>query len=472
MKGFKKQVSQVCVLAAIMPAMVNAANWTLDKGVSVSEVLTDNENLEEDNTDAALITSVTPYLTLKGEGARLKANLNTQLEFTTSDEGHFNPRLGASANAELVEQTVFLDTSANVTQNTVDAFRSSGIDSLNDTNNSNTTYNFQISPHTRSHFANVADLRTRYTFNHQSNSSDDVNSSKSHGLNANLSSGTDFHRFDWNVAASYKDTSSSSDDSSSDLGSLDVTLGYQISPKLRVSVTAGEEWNDYSSSRSSNDGDLWQGSLHWTPTPRTSLDLGYGERYFGSWPTLAFSHRSRHSIFSASYSKELTDSATQLSEVRTYQTVNADGNPVNPITGAPLPVVSELINIQEGLFIDEKLTVAWSLIGVRSSLTFSGSRSRQIYETTRPDEITTNYSVSFSRSLSPVLDFSTSYYLRGQTSNNGLDTDTQSLSFSLMRQVVDGGTLAFSYMYSLRDSDLPSDDYTENRLQFAYTFQF
>jgi len=135
-------------------------------------------------------------------------------------------------------------------------------------------------------------------------------------------------------------------------------------------------------------------------------------------------------------------------------------------------VVSELINIQEGLFIDEKLTVAWSLIGVRSSLTFSGSRSRQIYETTRPDEITTNYSVSFSRSLSPVLDFSTSYYLRGQTSNNGLDTDTQSLSFSLMRQVVDGGTLAFSYMYSLRDSDLPSDDYTENRLQFAYTFQF
>lgn len=59
-EGIQKQVSQVCVLAAIMPAMVNAANWTLDKGVSVSEVLTDNENLEEDNTDAALITSVTP----------------------------------------------------------------------------------------------------------------------------------------------------------------------------------------------------------------------------------------------------------------------------------------------------------------------------------------------------------------------------------------------------------------------------
>jgi uncharacterized protein (PEP-CTERM system associated) len=473
MKGFKKQVSQVCVfMMATSVIVVDAADWTLEKGVSLSEVFTDNEDLDERNQNSAFISSVTPFLLLKGEGARLKANVNTQLEFTTSKDGHINPRLGASADAELLEQQVFLETSANITQNTVDAFRSSGIDSLNNTNNSTTTYNFQLSPYTVNHFENFADLRTRYTFNHQTNSSDDVSGSHSQRVNANLQSGSDFQRFDWRLAADYKDTNSSGDASSSDLGSLDATLGYKITPLLRLSFTAGEEWNDYTSSRNSNDGSLWQGGLHWTPSTRTSLDVGYGERYFGSWPTFSFTHRSRHSILSASYSKELTDSATQLSELRTYQTVNSQGVPINPITGAPLPVVSELVNIQEGLFIDEKLGLSWSLIGVRSSLTFSGSRSRQLYETSRPDEITTNYSMNFNRRLSPLLDFSTGYYLRSQSSDNGIDADTQTVSFTLMRQVADGGTLAFSYLYSLRDSDLLFDDYTENRLQFAYTFQF
>lgn len=454
----------------VVAQTATAAEWTVNKRVTVSEVFTDNVELERNNKQSEWITTLTPHVSVSGKGAGAELNLNASLEANTLDGAaeSVNPRVGASGKAELIEDWVYLDGAVNILQNTVDAFSNTGSDLLNRTGNTTNTYNYEISPYLSHSFGSTADVIAQYTFNHQSNSSDQVSDSDRHEISLGISSGDDFQTLIWGADVNYKDTDASNNFSSSEQTSADLTLGYQLSRQWLVRGSVGQEWNSYSSNRSENDGSRWSLSTTWTPSPRTTLVVGFGNRFFGSVPSLDFTHRSKRSIFTASYSKTLTDTATLLGEQNAFQTTDAFGNPIDPITGDPLPNGTNF-NLTDGLFVSERLRLGYTLVGRRSSLNLSASWSQQDYEDSRPNEIVEQYSVNFTRSLSPQLELDAGVTWSQQDRSGASESETLTYNLGLSRDVGSDGQLRFVYRMTDKDSDTLINDYQENRLQLSFT---
>lgn len=465
----KKLVICVLVSGHFATTSVYSADWQVKKSLTVSEVYTDNADLSHDNKKSEFIATVTPNISLQGNGARANVSVNASLEANSAEgEGDaINPRLGANADAELLEDFFFIDASVNITQNTVDAFRPSGTDTLSNTSNTTNTYNYNISPYFTQRFKGFAEVVGRYSYNNQLNSNNNASDSDSQSFELNINSGDDFQRLTWGGTVNYKD--SGSDNTSSELLSTDVNLGYRVNRVWNLRGSAGFESNDFESTRSENDGSRWSMSAIWTPNNRTSLNIGYGDRFFGSVPTLDFSHRSRRSLLTASYSRELTDSASLLSQQNAFQTTDAFGNPIDPITGDPLPLTNSTTNITEGLFVNERFQLSYTLTGKRSSVMVGGSHSVQIYEDGRADETLEKYNISLNRRLSRVLEADVGYSLSQQSRTGNADAVTSEYNVGLTSQIGVDSNLSFTYRLIDRESQDLSNDYQENRLQLSFT---
>lgn len=463
-QGKFKKIFLFCVLLSgySTASYVHSADWKGDTSLTVSEIYTDNKELTHSNTTSEFITTIAPSISLNGDGAKADVVLNASLEANSSSDGDaFNPRLGAKADAEIFEDLFFIDASANITQNTIDAFSPSGVDSLSNSNNTTNTYNYQISPYLSHRFKGLAEVVGRYTYNYQLNSDSDVGDTNTQKFVLNLKNGTDFTRLTWGAAFNYSD--SGSDETDSELLATDVSLGYRFNQDWRVTSSIGIESNDFESSREENDGTRWSMAAIWTPTSKTSLNIGYGDRFFGSVPTFDFSHRSRRSLITASYSRELTDSAELLSQQRAFQTEDFFGNPIDPV-----PLSNSTINITKGVFVNEALSLSYTLTGKRSSLTLAGSHSVQKYEDGRPDETLEKYNVSMTRKLSRKLETVAGYSLSQQQRIGTADAVTAEYSLGVTRKLSADSDLKLTYRLVDRESDDLSNDYKENRLQLSF----
>lgn len=468
-RKFKKALVYCVVMGGgIGASNTYSAEWTVAKSISLNEVYTDNTDLSHENTKSELITTVSPNLSLQGRGAKANLNLNAALEVNSAGGADsINPRLGANASVELIDDFFYIDASADIIQNTVDAFLPSGSDRLSNTSNTTNTYNYKTSPYFAHRFKGFAELVGRYTYNYQFNGGSNASLITSQNFSLDISSGTDFSRITWGAAFNYRD--SGSDESSSELLSTDVSLGYRFNRSWRLTSSLGVESNDFEATRENNDGSRWNMSAIWTPSSRTSLNIGYGDRFFGSVPTLDFSHRSRKSLIKASYSRELTDSASLLSRQDAFQATDVFGNPVDPIIGDPLPLTNSTINITDGLFVNEAFELSYTLTGKRSSVAVGASHSVQKYESGRVSETLEKYNVSLQRSLSSLLEANVGYSVSQQRREGTEDAVTSDYSLGVTRKVSKDSNLRFTYRFIDRESQDLSNDYQENRLQLSFT---
>src|SRR2546423_15691081 len=72
---------RVLLLAGVIgPASASAETWRIAPSLTVAETLTDNVNLAPDGLKRSdLITQIVPGIRIDGTGARLKLNLNYQM---------------------------------------------------------------------------------------------------------------------------------------------------------------------------------------------------------------------------------------------------------------------------------------------------------------------------------------------------------------------------------------------------------
>ena len=268
-----------------------AKSWRLSGGAAGSLIFSDNVNQDSSDEDNELVLVITPYLTLRGEraGSRADTELTVALEYSTKDSFSLNPRMQANTGFELVRDRVFFDARATATQNFIDPLSSPSFDTLSgDDDNVTNTYSYSLSPSVKNRFGRFADSTARYTFTDVINSDDQVSDSNSHAVTFDLTSGPDFPRIFWGLTADYRKTNFQSGNDNR-LSSADVRLGYRFSRKWSISSSIGREWNDFVSNDSDIDGTRWDFRVGYTPNPRTSIDIGYGERFFRYNP-LAFNH--------------------------------------------------------------------------------------------------------------------------------------------------------------------------------------
>ena len=465
----------VAVSLVGLPCTALATSWRVSSGVGVSERYSDNDNLSATDKKDKFVTVVSPEISLSGSGGgRINYDVLSSITHHESSDGNdsTNPALNGNANAELVDQILFFDVSSTVNQNRVDPFRSTGDDAVSraQSDNVTTTYSYTLSPYLVGRINSFADMELRYSYDEQWSSDSEVNDSSRQAVSFNLNSGRDFAIFDWGLVGNYSKTDADDSDSGQsnddELKSADLRLGYRVSRKLRLRGSVGREWNDFDSVHSDIDGKRWDFGATWTPNKRTTVDIGYGERFFGDTPTVDISYRRKKSVFTASYTKELTDARTLRREQGIFDE-DPFGNPIDPVTGDPVFVYPD-----EGQIVDERISFSWSRQGKRTTLTWSGDHSVQEPQSSREEVVFISSSLELTRRLTSKLSFDTSVDWENQENELDEEFETWRFNMGLSRPIGSKSNVSLQYTYTDRDSDLPDDGYEENRVVLNYNINF
>ena len=465
---------------SLLSQLAIAAEWTRSASMSVGQVYSDNVELASENENSDFYSTVMPTVSLQGQGARASVGVNAAMEMNNRSgggTGNFNPLLNATGNAELIEDFFFTDVFARAAQTTTDPFQGSSRTSLSANENASTTYSYGIAPSVRRRLGGFATFNAGTQWDEQISANDDFDDSTQQNFNASLTSGTDFTRLSWGLVGEhtitdYSNNASAGEGQDDQYSSLSVPLGYRISRKWQLTSSVGREWRDYDADTSSRDDDTWDAGVVWTPSPRTSLTVGYGDQYFDNSPHFDFSHRSKRTTLRASYERTLTTSRDLRARTSSFGAENPFGLPFDPVTGQPIPLSGNRAFLDSGSIIDERFEASVAIAGKRTTLTLSGTQSQQTREDNSDEGTFNDLGLNFGRSLSGKLSLNGGVTWEGDEDPDGLTADTMIYDLGLNRRLGANTNLSFTYSYSDRDSERPDDDYTENRVFLNLTFNF
>ncbi len=444
-----------------------AGDWRLTDSVTASMTAVDRTG---NDAESGLVAQVSPGIRLSGEGARARADLSYRLTASVG-LGDIDPRgvshnLNANGQVEVVEDFFFLGGRAGA-RLVGDSLTSGPVDPINDEGSQ--SFSLAVLPEFRHRLNRYANLVSRNAIDYVTYSGDGRDDSYSTTVNLGVLSGPEFGPVNWTLDATQRRTEF--EDRSDKNASYTAGVGYRVSGRWAVSATAGYEENDVSTLRTDTDGFIWNVGTVWTPNPRTSLDLTYGERYIGEVYSGTFSHRSRKTLLRVSLSRDVSNRRFAELEDAFFFLVDADGNPVtDPLTGDPLVVnIPQLQQVDED-FINTQLQVAISATGRRTTVTATATAAQRDYEVSGDEEESYGFALSANRRLGGDYSASAGASVRRAEDNTGGDTDTYDLRFSLSRQITRRTSASLDFLH--RNQDSVTNDYTENRIGLSLTTSF
>lgn len=296
-----------------------AVDWNFTPTLNSSATFTDNVKQSADNRESGLILSVTPGFTLVSEGSRrVQATVGYGVSgiarFGGDQSTDLNHNLSAMGKAELIEDFLFLDGTARISQELI-SLLGSPADANTNSSNRATVGTYSFSPYFKKRLGTFATAQARYTNSGAIFGDNAVSNIAANALTASLESGTRFNDIDWSLdyslrEAEYADTGTTRA-SSSTFESTSATLGYALSRKFRVFATVGRDSNDFINASQSN-GNFYTAGFGWSPSRRTSLDVSAGKRFLGNTFALSFLHRSHFSNWNIKYSENVSDISQQF----------------------------------------------------------------------------------------------------------------------------------------------------------------
>ncbi|WP_310447419.1 TIGR03016 family PEP-CTERM system-associated outer membrane protein [Thiobacillus sp.] len=484
---FFKRVPLAVACSLFMATGAHAADWRFTPSVAGSAIYTDNANQSESDPEDALILTLTPGFSLQSEGSRrVKASMNYNLtgvqRFSENDSSDLYHNLGAAGNAELVEDLLYLDGRASISQELISLFGSPADATINDTNRA-TVGAYTISPYLQRRLGSFADAYARYTTGGALFSDNAASNSAIDMFTASLTSGTRFTNLSWGLDYSFR-RSDNDDTGTSTFERATATLGYALTRHFRVFGTYGDEQNDFLGA-SNADGTSYSLGFDWSPSRRTNIGATIGERYFGRTYSFSGNHRAQRSTWSVSYTEDFNDISLSVTNYDDLQSVR-----FTCPAGAALPAKPSLIDyfnancvisgatfgssIVNGIFISKLLTagVTWQLKRTDISLTLSDlTREFQLAGT---EDRVQRAMGSISYRLNPR-DRASGSLLFTRSSDDaasGREDDLLSLSLGLSHEFSEDLSGALTYRHQQRDSNIANSDFDENSLTALFSMRF
>lgn len=316
----------VALLALLLAPTARAETWVIAPTLDLREVYSDNVRLDPAGAErSSFISDLTPALTIAGRGPRLqlKASLLTHLFAYSNDRiagtNRTQRQAAADARAKLIEDLLFFDGSANISQQAVSAFgpQVNG-NPYSDTNRAEVR-TWRISPYLAHRFGNDATTELRYARDSVSSSNHGLGDSIGNTVSMSIASGQAFRTLGWGLQASKQKTNDSLGRSSSS-DTANASLRLRVLPTLRLNANGGYDKYDYESLGGKTAGKSYSVGATWTPSPRTSIDATAGRRFFGPSYSLAASHRSRYTVWNIKYHDAVTTTRDQFLQPGTIDT--------------------------------------------------------------------------------------------------------------------------------------------------------
>ncbi len=413
--------SSLIALLALTGAAVQA-EITVVPRVSVSETLTDNAFLDNQNKKSELITQLSPGLRVDIKGARLNTFFDYALTHVSyargTDSGRTQNALNTFGTLEAIENFAFVDFSGSISQQAVSAFQVQSLDNTAINANRAEVSTYRVSPYLRGRLGESASYEARYTHS-QTNSSSDLSSDvTSTDGSVRFTGGSSFRRLGWTADAT-RQTVDYSRGRTTESDRINLGLTYAITPQLVALVNGGHEANNYDSLDKQGYATYGYG-LNWNPSERTKFSASRTKRSFGNAHNLSFEHRSARTLWRISDSKDVSVTPSQT------------GFLVNTETLQPTVVGSFLTS---AISLQRRQDVSVALLGVRSTLTLTATRS----QSTRLDTLTVGqddlnssavvnqrgFSVNYSHRLTP--DYSLGVVLSQQDTSGVLSSQDNTL---------------------------------------------
>jgi uncharacterized protein (PEP-CTERM system associated) len=502
----------VFMAIAFAPA-VHAVDWRFEPTLNASATYTDNVNQSASNPENALILSATPAFNLHSEGSRrvqatMRYGLTGVKRFGGDQNDNFYHNLNAVGKAELVEDFLFIDGSARVSQELISLFGSPADAAVNDSNRA-TVGTYSVSPYIQKRLGTFANAQARYTASGAIFENDVAARSSVNAFTAALTSGTRFTDFSWGLNYSIRDAQNrNAVDTTFERAS--ATAGYALTRKFRVFGSVGQDWNDYLSASGTN-GSSYSAGFGWAPTRRTNIEASVGERYFGRTFSLAGNHRTRLSHWTVRYYEDISDISQQLVDAsnRTFWEcplmVTIDGVPVAIGTGyseeqispdcegpfTPLELEDRGVSPEKlkqngipidtfnRIFIIKNLTagVSWDIGRLGFGL-FVHDTKRLYPLLNDAQDSTQGVTGSVSYRMSPRTTANSSLSLTRNSADALVsggtvrDDDIWTLNLGLNHEFAEDLRGALTFRHTQRDSNLASADYDENRIMATVNMRF
>jgi uncharacterized protein (PEP-CTERM system associated) len=483
-----------------------AVNWQADASIAPSLAYTDNVCLSKDNQqgDWTAVGILTPSGSVSHQSRKTKVNARGSVQVNTLTDGelrdngcsgedlgdrqNFFPSISAAGSTVVIDQWVNLDATLRADQNEVTSARPGSGDDLNRNGNTNTFYRYSISPILKRRLKNHAIYTLRYSFDDQINTADSVSDSNRHAVVTSLANGN-ASRVSWDLNGRYTRVEYKDDFINRNTGlvipredielkSARLRLGYQLDRRWQVNGTYGWEWNDFETFNNSNTGGgAWDVGVRWTPSARTTVDIGSGDRFFGQTPRLNISHQRKRSFFRASYRKFITfqrDISTigngflngDTVEEQLINNIDREGEIINGVQ------TNSSIN-SNGPILDERATLGYTYSGRRATTDIFASYSEQTRAEDGAQAIYKDVTASFSPRVSQTYTVTGAItweedeplgYLGIPNVQEFSDSSTWYYRVQVGRPINNRMSMSLNYQFTDRQSDDSFNEYQENRV--------
>lgn len=480
------------------------AAWKFEPALTLTETYSDNINLAPAGQERSdWVTSISPSLNLQRKSSHLdlKFSYTPELLYYANASNGTNVRnsLQGTAKAEIINDQLFFDANAQISQQNVSPYQTLAADTVNGSNNRTETRTVSLGPYLRSRFGNDGSYLIGYRYTRSDSDSDvlalsnsnDFYASVSDGVGSKVKLGLDYDRQTSNYAKLNDQRTEH----------LSGTLSYLVDSRLTLFVTAGQERNDYVTFTGEDSGGAYYSAgIKWAPNPTTSLNAQHGKHYFGNTDQFQFTHRTAMTVWRVGYSNDQTTSVQQLLLPATFSTAVLLDNLFlsrfpDPVarnqavasllqqSALPNGQIQQFNFLTNQIYLQKRLDVSLALVGLRNTITFVFNKSEQraLSAETIPLDIFAGdrrfRTTSFNASWSYRLGAQTSATLTGQrTRSEALDSPDESrqrlFTLALQRQLQRNLSASLQLRNTRQDGNFLGSGYSENAIVGSLRMQF
>lgn len=270
-----------------------ARDWKLTPSLSGRQTYTDNIALGRSGDEQdAFVSELNPGFNLNRQGSRSNFDWSYRLQ-SLFYEGYdrdpqINHQLQMNSKTELIDESVFLDSTSSVGQANTSSTGRYNYDNISDSGNTTQFRTFRMSPYWRPHWGRYLDgeVRVSYgTFSTSGGNSNGISDSNNIEESVQLRNGDAILPFGWRANFYNQDQlrsqSSAANGSGNDVHfqNYNGELSYRLSQEYSIFMQAGNYQNNFQGTTGgsqSNNGSYYTVGAAWTPSPKFSLSAGMG----------------------------------------------------------------------------------------------------------------------------------------------------------------------------------------------------